>query len=277
MKKTNLQNNQLFGLGLRQIHHSYILKNKPKIDFFEIHSENFIAKGGPSINFLEQIAEIYPLSFHCVGLSLGSKSGIEKEHLENIKFLIDKFQPFLISDHLSWSSSNFGTSNDLLPIPYNKESLAVFIDNIKRVQDVFGRNILIENPTAYLEFEDSDMTEFEFLNKIAEKSECQLLLDINNIFVTSKNFNLNPISYLDNIYLNKVKEIHLAGHVICKMGQEEIRIDTHSRKISQEVLDLYQYFIRKNNLNIPTLIEWDEDIPEFNILKQELKIVKEVS
>ncbi len=274
MESQKLQSSQLFGLGLRQPHHAYILKNKPKIDFFEIHSENFIAKGGGSLNFLEKISEIYTLSFHSIGLSIGSQVGIEEQHLKDIKFLIDKFNPFLISDHLSWSSASEYTSNDLLPIVYNNKSLEVFVNNIKKVQDFLGRNILIENPTAYIEFNDSLMSEVDFLNKLTEKSGCDLLLDINNIFVTSKNFNLNPISYLDNINSDRIKEVHLAGHEVCQIDNKEFRIDTHGREICQEVLDLYRYFIKKYQINAPTLVEWDTDIPEFNILEQELSRIK---
>jgi uncharacterized protein (UPF0276 family) len=269
-------NKQAFGLGLRHTHHSYILKYKPKIDFFEIHSENFIAKGGYHIKFLEEISQIYPLSFHSIGLSIGSKCGIEKKHLQDLKYLIDKFNPFLISDHLSWSASSNAISNDLLPIPYNQESLNIFIDNIKKIQDYFGQNIMIENPTSYIEFKDSNMEEVDFINQIAEKSQCNILLDINNIFVTSKNFNSDPKKYINEINIKKIQEIHLAGHIITKIENQEIRIDTHSTHISDEVLELYQYFLTKAKNNIPTLIEWDDDIPEFKILEKEIDKVKSI-
>lgn len=265
---------QLFGLGLCQPHHSYVLKNRPKIDFFEIHTENFIARGGQSIAFLEKISDIYPLSFHSVGISIGSKSGICDKHLSDIKFLIEKFQPFLISDHLSWSAAEIGVSNDLLPIIYNKKSLEIFSDNLKKIQDFFDRNILIENPTAYMEFEDSDMSEVDFLNQLSDKTNCHILLDINNVFVTAHNFDFDAKSYLNEINHHKIKEIHLAGHIISNIDGHQIRIDTHSEKICQEVIELYQYFLQKTNIKVPTLIEWDENIPEFQILEEQLNLIK---
>lgn len=266
---------QIFGIGLRHKHHKYILQNKPQVGFFEVHSENFIAKGGASINFLEKISEIYPISFHCVGLSLGSASGLKKKHLLEIKNLCDKFQPFLLSDHLSWSNSEKGVSNDLLPVPYNKKMLEIFCDNVKEAQNFFGREILIENPSAYLEFEENEFSEVDFLNEIVKKAQCKILLDINNVFVSSKNFGFNATDYLKNIDANKVEEIHLAGHSVCKIDGQELRIDTHSKEVCNEVLDLYENFVKENK-NIPTLIEWDEDIPEFQVLENEMKKIKKI-
>jgi len=266
----------MFGLGLRHPHHKYVLKNQPQVDFFEIHSENFIADGGASLDFLEKISSRYPLSFHCVGLSLGSADGINKEHLANIKALVDKFKPLLFSDHLSWSGSKeIGNSNDLLPLPLTKEAFEIFKNNVDETQQVIGREILIENPSAYLEFENQEISETQFLNDIAKKTNCGLLLDINNVFVGAKNFDFDAKKYLDEIDLSKVKEIHLAGHSIYKYKNQEIRIDTHSTNICDEVLGLYKDFVLKNNVDVPTLIEWDEDIPEFEVLHLEMTKVKE--
>jgi len=260
----------MFGLGLRSPHHSYVLQKKPKVDFFEVHTENFIADGGASLDFLSKISSIYPLSFHCVGISLGSANKIDTLHLKKIKSLIDRFNPILLSDHLSWSnSSNYGVGNDLLPIPYTKESLQIFCDNIKQVQNYFGRQILIENPSAYLEYKTVEMSETEFLNEIVKQSECGLLLDINNIYVSCCNFNLDAEKYLKEIDAANVKEIHLAGHSIHKYQNQEIRIDTHNTNVCDDVLELYQSFARKNP-DIPTLIEWDQNIPEFEVLYEEI-------
>lgn len=266
----------MFGLGLRHPHHQYVIENQPKVDFFEIHSENFIAKGGGALNFLSNIAQNYPLSFHSVGLSLGSQCGLDKAHLKNTKNLLDQFNPFLFSDHLSWSSAKSGVANDLLPIPYNKESLTCFCNNIDQAQNFFGRQILIENPSAYLEFENSTMTEVDFLNEIANKTNCAILLDINNVFVTAKNFNFDAFNYLKEIDHSKIKEIHLAGHSIYQKNQQEIRIDTHSTNICDEVLELYCQFVKKFKIKVPTLIEWDEDIPSFETLFNEMQKVKNV-
>jgi len=261
----------MFGIGLRNLHHKYILQNEPRVDFFEIHCENFIANGGASIDLLEKISKKYPLSFHCVGLSIGSANGVDKKHLAEIKKLCDLFKPILLSDHLSWSGSNQGFSNDLLPIPYTKKSLEIFVNNTKKVQDFLGQEILIENPSAYLEFEEADFFEVDFLNEVANKANCAILLDINNVFVSSKNFSFDAKKYLQNIDFSRVKEIHLAGHSIENIDGQEIRIDTHSTKICNEVLQLYKNFLKKN---IPTLIEWDEEIPEFSVLFDEMQKVK---
>ncbi|MBM3579972.1 MAG: DUF692 domain-containing protein [Alphaproteobacteria bacterium] len=261
----------MFGLGLRHPHHQYVLQHHPQVDFFEVHTENFIAEGGASLNFLSQVAERYPLSFHCVGLSLGSAAGLNQQHMRNIKKLLDLYQPFLFSDHLSWSnSSSAGTSNDLLPIPYNQESLKIFCDNVSRAQDFFGREILIENPSAYLQFKGSQIFEVDFLNEITRKTDCGILLDINNVFVSSQNFSFDPKEYLNRIEVAKVKEIHLAGHSI----YNGLRIDTHSTHICKEVMELYGNFVQQHGKKIPTLIEWDEDIPEFSMLFNEMKKVQ---
>ena len=261
----------MFGLGLRYPHHSHVLQNQPNVDFFEVHTENFIADGGASLDFLSKISAIYPLSFHSVGLSLGSAGKMDIIHLKKIKSLNDQFQPFLLSDHLSWSNStNSGIGNDLLPVPYTKEALQIFCDNVKQTQDYFGRQILIENPSAYLEYKTTEMSETEFLNEIVKQSGCALLLDINNVYVSCRNFNLDPKKYLQEIDATNVKEIHLAGHSIHKYQNQEIRIDTHNTNICDDVLEIYKSFANKNS-NIPTLIEWDQDIPEFEVLYGEME------
>ena len=266
---------QIFGLGLRHPHHQYILQNNPQVDFFEVHTENFIAEGGASLNFLSKVSALYPLSFHCVGLSLGSACGLNQKHLGNIKNLLDRFNPLLFSDHLSWSdSASSGTANDLLPIPYTKAALQVFCDNINHAQDFFGREILIENPSAYLQYKESEISEVDFLNVISIKTNCGILLDINNVYVGSKNFGFDAQQYLKQINLAKVKEIHLAGHSIYKYQGEEVRIDTHNTHICDEVLELYKNFIIESKINVPTLVEWDEEIPEFEVLFNEMQKVR---
>jgi len=266
----------MFGLGLRYPHHQYVLNDKPKIDFFEIHSENFIAKGGGSHYFLEQICQHYPLSFHCVGLSLGSSSGVSKKHADNIKLLIDKFQPILISDHISWTNYENLSSNDLLPLPYTQESLAIFCDNVKYVQDLFGRNILLENPSSYLEFNQSTFAEVDFINQILANTDAELLLDLNNVFVTCENFGLDAKQYLDNLDITKTQEIHLAGHSVYEKNNMQIRIDSHNDFVSDGVIDLFKYLKGKLTRSIPTLLEWDSDIPEFPVLASELNRIRSV-
>lgn len=266
-----------FGLGLRDLHHKYVLQKAPDVDFFEVHTENFIADGGASLDFLSKVNDKYDLSFHCVGLSIGSFDGVDKDHLRDVKKLLDQFKPILFSDHLSWSGSKkIGHSNDLLPLPLTKEAFEVFKNNVDEVQQFCGRKILIENPSAYLEFENKELGEVEFLNKLVEQTKCGLLLDINNIFVGAKNFKFDAKKYLDEINFNAVGEIHLAGHSIYEFKGKEIRIDTHSTNICDEVLELYRYFVKKSGGNFPTMVEWDQDIPEFQELLLELEKVKKI-
>jgi uncharacterized protein (UPF0276 family) len=268
----------MFGLGLRDLHHKYVLTHHPQVDFFEVHSENFIADGGASLDFLSKIREQYRLSFHCVGLSIGSCDGVDKKHLKNIKTLLDQFDPMLFSDHLSWSGSRkIGHSNDLLPIPLTKESFSVFKKNVNDIQQYCGRQILIENPSAYLEFANKELGEVEFLNKLVDETNCGLLLDVNNIYVGAKNFNFDARNYIDEINFSAVGEIHLAGHSVYEYKGQEIRIDTHSTHICDEVFELYRYFLKNSGVKLPTLVEWDEDIPEFDELLAELEKVKGVA
>ncbi|MEQ9116130.1 MAG: DUF692 domain-containing protein [Rickettsiales bacterium] len=257
------------GIGLRSPHHNQVLNQKPKVPWWEIHTENFFAKGGKQIAFLEEISKSYPLSFHGVGLSLGSIDLPSKNHLKKIKTLTDKFKPFLVSDHISWSSVNHEFANDLLPIPYNEESLEVISRNIKIAQDYLGRQIIVENPSAYLAFSVSTMPEEDFINKLLSKTQCGLLLDVNNIFVSSSNNNYNPADYINNINLNSIKEIHLAGHSILKTKNFTKLLDTHNDFVRNEVWDLYRYTLKKIDRKVPTLIEWDADIPELDVLIKE--------
>ena len=260
------------GLGLRSKHYQHVLKNKPKVNWFEVHSENFFAEGGLSMHILEEVAKQYPLSFHGVGLSLGSADGLDETHLKKLKRLVDNFNPALVSEHISWSNVSNVVMNDLLPLPYTKESLEVLCDNIKHLQDYLSRQVLVENPSSYLEFKDSTMAEDEFINKVLEKTGCGLLLDVNNIYVSSVNHNFDAIEYIKNIPDSGfVQEIHLAGHEKKALGDDRsILVDTHSDKVIDEVWELYKFALEKFG-QVPTLIEWDNDIPEFDILAEEGK------
>ncbi len=273
-----MSDQRTYGVGLRHPHHKYVLENNPKVDFFEVHTENFVAKGGANLAFLEKIFAKYSVSFHCVGMSLGSACGLDKKHLQNLKELVDRFNPMLLSDHLSWSDSGKnGVANDLLPVPYTKEALEVICDNVNQAQNFFGREILVENPSAYLQFEENDFSEVEFLNEISRKTGCSLLLDINNVFVAANNFGFEAVKYLDEINVDKVKEIHLAGHSIYKYQGKEVRIDTHSDHVCDEVLGLFKNFVKKTDIKVPILFEWDEEIPDdFGVLLGELEKFKGV-
>jgi len=257
------------GIGLRAPHHVEILETKPDIGWLEVHTENFFAEGGPSIDFLEKISLIYPTSFHGVNLSLGSSDGLNLSYLKKLKSMIDTFNPALVSEHLSWTAHKGIYTHDLLPLPYTNESLKTFCENIDIAQNFIGRQILIENPSSYLLFSDSTMPEDEFMNSLAHKTNCGILLDVNNIYVSCINNNLDPFSYkIDKQY---VKEIHLAGHsqVTLKSGFEII-IDTHSTFVCPEVWKLYEHTISYAGAT-PTLIEWDQDLPDLKILLQEAR------
>lgn len=267
------------GVGLRFPHISHILENHQKISkkigWFEVHSENYYANGGQSIKLLQKIREYFPISLHCVGNSIGSAEKIDLNHLKKLKELIKIIDPFLVSDHISFGRVNGKHFNDLLPLPYSKESLAAISRNISIMQDFLKREILIENPSAYLAFKNSEMSEPDFINQVTKKTGCRLLLDVNNIFVSGQN---NPSfdadSYLEKIDKNIVKEIHLAGHskseIFDGKNYKEILIDTHNDLVCDEVWQIYKKAIKKFG-KVATLLEWDQDIPEFAVFLSEAK------
>ena len=256
----------LSGIGLRAPHVQELLTTRKKIGFLEAHSENYFG-GGKSRKLLSQIAEMYPLSLHGVGLSLGSVDGLDKKHLLEIKSLVDEFNPIFVSEHLSWSAYNHIHVPDLLPIPFIKESLDIFVKHVSEFQDKIGRQILIENPSNYIVFRNMDYSEPEFLNKLSERSGCGILLDINNIYVSAHNNNYNPKAYIDCIQTNgSVMQFHLAGYQINKLDNgETIYLDTHSKAVYPEVWHLYEYALNYFP-DVKTLIEWDSDIPTLDIL-----------
>ena len=256
------------GFGLRSNHYRDILSSKPDVGFLEIHPENYFGYGIEHY-FLEQIAELYPISFHGVGLSLGSTSPVSKKHLSKILELIKKYNPIHFSEHLAWSISGNAHLNDLLPLPYTKESLKYICDNINQAQDFLSQQIIIENPSTYLEFNNS-MPEEEFLCNIISNTQCGLLLDVNNIFVTASNHDHCPFKYIDAINPDNVYEIHLSGHSKEKVQDKDIFIDTHDNFVSQEVWKLFEYTINKIG-TVPTIIEWDDKLPTINELELEAK------
>ncbi len=256
------------GVGLRKPHYRIISETRPDLQFLEVHSENYFGFG-PEVDLLKEIAKIYPISLHGVGLSLGSADGIQLNHLKLLKRLVEIIKPPYVSDHISWSLTGNAHLNDLLPLPYNEESLAVICDNINRTQDFLGRQIFVENPSTYMSFKD-DMPEQEFIVKIVERCECKVLLDINNIYVNSKNHNFDAYNYISSFSQDSVGEIHLAGHSVQNIEGKEIRIDTHDSLILEDVWNLYEFAIMHLG-NKPTLIEWDQNIPEFEVLYSEAK------
>ena len=256
------------GIGLRSVHYRQIIEQNPPFPWLEIHSENFFAAGGINLDILSEIHRHYPLSFHGVGLSLGSAQSPDKNHLQKLKQIIDRFHPHFVSEHLSWSGLNNAFTNDLLPIPYTREALDCLVNNICTTQDFLQRKILIENPSSYLAFNCSDMPEYIFLNEVARRSGCGILLDVNNIYVTCYNHAIDPLSYLNQIETSYVAEIHLAGHVPQKINGHTILIDHHGDYIAQPVWELYEKTLEQFS-PLPTLVEWDTNIPSLDILASE--------
>jgi len=258
-----------FGIGLRHPHYQEMLSNRPDIDWLEVHSENYFEPHGQHRWYLRQLAEHYPISLHGIGLSLGSVDPLNLEHLEQLKQLVTEFSPMLVSEHLSWSSFGQQYFNDLLPLPYTREMLELFCGKVDQTQQYLGRQILIENPSAYLQFSQSYIPEWEFLGELAHRSGCGLLLDINNIYVSAINQGFSAETYLDAIDTDKVGEVHLAGYTRKRLPQGELLIDTHGKPVSAPVWQLFERFCRHAPLNAPVLIEWDTDIPPLHTLLSE--------
>jgi len=256
------------GVGLRSQHYSDVLETKPKVGWFEVHSENYFGKGGAPLHFLEKIREDYPISLHGVGMSLGSVDDLDVQHLAMLKGLMTRIEPGLVSEHLSWSSFNGEFFNDLAPMPYTKASLIYLTDRISQVQEILGTWILVENPSSYLEYEQSTYLEQDFLNELAKRTGCGILLDVNNVYVSCQNHGWDAQAYLQGIAPDRVGEIHLAGHTINQMGGRQILIDTHNKPVCGLVWELYQTALHLLGAK-PTLIEWDTDIPAFSVLKSE--------
>ena len=258
---------QPVGIGLRTPHYQEVLDTELELGWIEVHPENYFG-GGAHRHFLSKAREKYQLSLHAVGLSLGSDQPVSEEHLTRFKELIDIYQPFNVSDHASWSASGNAHLNDLLPLPYTQESLDKLARNIERTQEVFGRRILVENPSTYLAFKGNEMHEDVFMNKVAEMTGCGILLDLNNIYVQAHNHGYDAWSYIETIDARHVGEMHLAGHVEQPAGAGVILVDTHSRPVKGDVWNLYEHAVQKIGV-APTLIEWDADIPDLSTLVDE--------
>lgn len=255
-----------FGLGLRSQHYDFILQNRPsKVDWFEIITENFIDAHEGYWQFLADLRNDYPIIMHGVSMSIGSTDPINYDYLQKIKKLADFINPPWISDHLCWTGVNGKNSHDLLPVFYNEVSLSHIIDRTKKIQDYLGCNILLENPSTYLEFKANTMSEWQFLANLVEEADCGILLDVNNVYVSSFNHGFSPYEYIDAIPSERIVQIHLAGHK--NLGTHII--DTHDNFVLDEVWELYDYTIKTKG-KISTMIEWDENIPDISELFSEL-------
>jgi uncharacterized protein (UPF0276 family) len=244
-----------FGLGLRTEHYPYILENRPAVDWFEILSENYMVPGGKPLDHLDRIRADYPMVMHGVSLSIGSTDPLDPDYLKNLKQLIQRVEPHWISDHLCWTGVNDTNSHDLLPLPYNEDTIVHVVDRVKQVQD-------------YL----SEMSEWTFFNEISCQADCHILLDINNIFVSAHNHHFDPVDYLNGIDTDRVMQFHLAGH----SHNGEMLIDTHDHVVCDTVWALYATALERFGA-VSTMIERDDDIPEFPQLRQELAIAEDIA
>ena len=259
------------GIGLKAQHYRDVLDTRPALGFFEVHTENYMGAGGAPHRYLEAIREIYPLSFHGVGLSLGSAEGISQDHLAQTRALIERYQPGLVSEHLSFSVVDATFLNDLIPLPMTSETLKIVSENVSRSQDVLGRKILVENPSSYLQYSASSIPEAEFLAELSQRTGCGLLLDVNNVHVSALNHGFDPIAYLDTIPAHRVGEVHLAGHHVSDYNGETVLIDDHGAPIVKAVWDLYAYALARTG-PVPSLIERDTNIPPLTDLLSEAAI-----
>lgn len=256
------------GIGLRQPHHQAFNEIKPEIDWVEVHSENYFEMNTPPFNNLLNVRQDYGLSLHGVGLSIGSTDPLNQHHLQQLKAIIDIFQPGLVSEHLCWVSEKNVYLQDLLPLPQTEVAIKHVVERIDQVQSTLGRKILIENVSCYLNYPHNEMPEWVFLAEVAKRSGCGILLDVNNIYINAFNHGFSAWEYIENIPKALVEEIHLAGHQQIQAGDETLLLDHHGDKVIDEVWTLYQKTLKLLG-NIPTLIEWDTQLPELPVLLEE--------
>jgi uncharacterized protein (UPF0276 family) len=255
------------GIGLRAPHVDEILATRPDLGWLEVHAENYMG-GGPALARLEALRQDYPVSLHGVGLSLGSAEGLNLEHLARLHALADRLAPCLVSEHLAWSVSGGVYLNHLLPLPWTDAALIVVSDNVRRAQDRLGRRLLVENPSSYLRFLDSPIPEAEFVAELTRRTGCGVLCDVNNLVVSAANVGLEPLAYLDALPADAVDEIHLAGHAENDADGVTVLIDDHGSRVRPAVWDLYEAALARFG-SVPTLIEWDTDLPALAVLQEE--------
>mgnify|MGYP001570544085 CR=1 FL=1 len=259
-------------MGLRPTHYPFIEAQKPHdLDWFEVVTENFIDSEGRPLKILEKVAQDYPVALHGVSLSVGSTDPLSDTYLNKLKTLVERIQPKIVSDHLCWTGNNGHNLHDLLPLPFTQENINRVANKMERVQSHLKRQMLLENVSSYVTFKHSEMSEWEFVAEVAKKSGCKILLDINNVFVSSVNHDFDPAEYINKIPKNIIGQIHLAGFT--DMG--DYLFDTHSKPVFQKVWDLYKTLVAEAS-DIPVIIEWDEDIPEFSRLAEEALKAKKI-
>jgi uncharacterized protein len=264
------------GAGFKTSHADAILADEYRIGFLEVHAENYMGAGGHPHRILTAMREQFPLSIHGVGLSIGSPQGLDPDHLARLKTVVERYQPALVSEHLAWSTHDTTFFNDLLPVPYNRDTLNRVVEHIDQVQDALGRKMLLENPSTYVAFNQSTMSETDFIREIAARTGCGLLLDINNVYVSATNHDFKPLRYLSDFPLDLVEEIHLAGHAEDTDDEgDRLLIDAHDRPVDEAVWSLYDIVIGQTG-PLPTLIEWDNDVPEWDVLKREALLAEAI-
>lgn len=254
-----------FGLGLRTPHYEQVLQEQPDVDWFEVLSENYMVAGGKPRYYLEAIGERYPLVMHGVSMSIGSTDPLNMEYLRSLKALANAVNPRWISDHICWTSIHGVNSHDLLPLPYTWETVRHVAERVKQVQDFLGRRLLLENVSSYLSYRNSEMNEWEFLNAVCDEADCLILLDVNNIYVSTRNHGFDPLEYLDVVNPRRVQQIHLAGH----SDYGDYVIDTHDHDVPNAVWDLYRETLKRLG-PVSSMIERDGNIPAFDALYDEL-------
>ena len=255
------------GIGLRTPHVGHIVETRPRVSWLEVHAENYMG-GGPAVRTLERLRSDYPISVHGVGLSLGSAGGVDPRHLERLARLVERLDPALVSEHVSWSVNGGAYLNHLLPLPYTDETLALLCRHVAQTQDRLRRRLLIENPSGYLRFRESPIPEPDFLNEVSRRTGCGVLCDVNNVFVTCANLGGDARAWIDALEPRAVAEIHLAGHAVNDVDGETLLIDDHGSRVRDEVWSLYERAVERYG-PVPTLVEWDTDVPALAVLLDE--------
>jgi len=261
-----------FGLGLRVDHYEAILADHPDVDWFEALTENYLVPGGKPLDYLMRIRERFPVVLHGVSLSIGSTQPLDRTYLAQVKALATRVEPEWVSDHLCWTGIAGRNMHDLLPLPYTEEALANVVERVRTVQDILDRRILLENVSSYVSYRDSQLTEWQFLREIAERADCLILLDVNNIYVSSVNHEFDPLDYLNAIPKDRVQQIHLAGHE----NHGDYLIDTHDHPVPDPVWELYSAAVRRFG-GVSTMIERDANIPPLEELCGELDAARQLA